>query len=62
MVESYSRAKRCNVHAFTEQYLKESQVSEQNVALLKNAIEFWKEASNTSDAIAPILYKSLLET
>ena len=53
---SYSEATRRVVKPLTTKYLDKSpEVSEQNVALLKNAIELWKTATKTSDAIAPIL-------
>ena len=57
IAESYSRKVNRRVYPITEEYLEEKpEVVEQNVALLKNAIELWRTASRTSDAVAPMLY------
>lgn len=56
IAKSYSEVTGRSVEPVTEKYLEERpEVSEQNVALLQNAIELWKTATKTSDAIAPIL-------
>jgi len=56
IAESYSKVAGKSVEPLTKEYLEEqSEVPEQNVALLKNAIELWKTATKTTDAIAPIL-------
>jgi|GEM_PF-3032285 len=52
----YSKVTGKSVKTLTKEYLEEQwEVSEQNVALLKNAIDLWKTATKTRDAIAPIL-------
>jgi len=57
LAERYSKTVKRKVYPVTEEYLEENpEITEQNVALLKNAIELWRTASQTSDAIAPMLY------
>lgn len=57
LVERYSKTVKRKVYPVTEEYLKENpEVADQNVALLKNAMELWRAASRTSDAVAPMLY------
>lgn len=57
IVERYSKKVNRTIYPITEQYLKEKpEVAEQNIMLLKNAMELWRTASQTSDAVAPILY------
>jgi len=57
IVEHYSEKVRHKVYPIEEEYIEENtEVAEENVALLKNAIELWRVASRTSDAVAPILY------
>jgi hypothetical protein len=56
IIKRYSETAKRPVRPLTEKYLEEEpKVAEQNVALLKNAIELWRTATKTSDAIAPIL-------
>ena len=56
-VEIYSEKVKREVFPITEEYLKKNpEVSKQNVALLKNAMELWREATHTTDAVAPIRY------
>lgn len=58
IVERYSKKVNRKVHPVTEEYLEENpEVANQNVALLKNAMELWRVASRTSDAVAPMLYQ-----
>jgi len=57
IVERYSKTSGRNIHPVTYEHLeKHPEVAEQNVALLKNAMELWRMASQTSVAVAPILY------
>lgn len=57
IVEHYSKTSGRNVRPITYEYLEENpEVAEQNVALLKNAMELWRAASQTSTAVAPMLY------
>jgi hypothetical protein len=56
LVECYRTATRREVYPVTEAYLSEHNIAEENVALLKNAIELWRSASQTTDAIAPLLF------
>jgi len=56
-IRRYSERSNQSIEAITTEYLQEHpEVSIQNVALLKNAIELWKTASQTSDMVAPVLY------
>lgn len=56
VVDHYSEIAERSVQLLTEEYIREHpEVAEQNVALLRNAIELWKTGTRTSDAIAPIL-------
>jgi len=55
-VKRYSEVTERPIQLLTEKYIEEHpEVAEQNIALLKNAIELWKTATRTSDAIAPLL-------
>jgi hypothetical protein len=57
MVKRYSEISGHLVDVVTAEYSEEHpEVASQNVALLKNAIELWKVASQTSDMVAPVLY------
>jgi len=57
LAERYSKIVKRKIFCVTEEYLEENpDVAAQNVALLKNAMELWRAASRTSDAVAPILY------
>jgi len=57
IVELYSKKVKRRIYPITEDYLEKNQeVAKQNVALLKNAMELWRTAIRTSDAILPILY------
>lgn len=57
VVERYSQKVKRKVYPITKEYLeKKPEVADQNIALLKNAMELWRTASQTSDAIAPMLY------
>lgn len=57
IIERYSEKTERKVQAVTTEYLREHpEVAEQNVALLKNAMELWRTASRTSPAVAPMLY------
>lgn len=57
IVERYSEKTGRKVQAVTMEYLREHpEVAEQNVALLKNAMELWRTASRASSAVAPMLY------
>lgn len=52
----YSESTKQTIQLLSDEYVqKQPDVIEQNVALLKNAIELWKTAAKVSDAIAPIL-------
>ena len=56
-VERYSKRVQRKVSPIAEDCLEEHpEIAEQNVALLKNAMELWRAASRTSDAVAPMLY------
>lgn len=57
IVEVYSEKVNRKISPITEEYLKQNpEVSKQNVALLKNAMELWREATHTTDAVASMLY------
>jgi hypothetical protein len=57
LVERYREVGKRAIHPISEEYLdKNPEVAEENVALLKNAIELWRSAAQTTDAIAPILF------
>jgi len=57
VIERYSEKVNRTLYPVTEEYVKEKpKFAEQNVALLKNAMELWRTASQTSDAVAPMLY------
>jgi len=57
LISKYSSECERNIHPLETQYLEEHpEVSLQNIALLKNSMQLWKDASNTSEAIAPVLH------
>jgi len=56
LVKCYRETTGREIYLLTKDYLKNSEISEQNVILLKNAIELWKAATKTTDSVAPILY------
>lgn len=57
LAEQYRSVTKREVYPITEEYLTENpEVTEQNIALLKNAMELWRNASQTTAAIAPILF------
>jgi hypothetical protein len=57
LLKSYREATNTQVYPISENYLeKNSEVPEENVALLKNAIELWRNAAQTTEAVAPILF------
>ena len=56
LVERYRNVAKREIYLVTEEYLEENKVAEENIALLKNAIELWRSASQSTDAIAPILF------
>lgn len=57
IAERYSKTTKRAVRPVTGEYLKDHpEIAEENVALLKNAMELWRAATRTSDAVAPMLY------
>jgi hypothetical protein len=57
LVKHYRTTTKNQVFPITTDYLDDNlEVSEENVALLRNAIELWRNATQTTDAIAPILF------
>jgi len=56
VVNRYSEVSKYNVRAIGNQDAEDLKVSEQNIVLLKNAIEFWRIALQTSPSVAPVLY------
>ena len=57
IVDCYRNTTGREIYPLSKEYLYyHPEVAEQNIALLKNAIELWKAATKTTDAIAPILY------
>ena len=57
LLKSYREATNTQIFSISDNYLnKNSEVPEENVALLKNAIELWRKATQTTHAIAPILF------
>jgi len=57
LVKRYRTATKNQVFPITTEYLDDNlEVTEENVALLRNAIELWRNATQTTDAIAPILF------
>ena len=56
LVESYRSTTKREVYPITEEYLDNNKIAEENIVLLKNAIELWRSASQTTDEIAPILF------
>lgn len=56
LVESYRNTTKREVYPITEEYLDNNKIAEENIVLLKNAIELWRSASQTTDEIAPLLF------
>jgi len=57
IVDIYAKKTKRKIYPVTEEYLQENpEISKQNVALLKNAMELWREATHTTDSISPLLY------
>ena len=57
LVKNYRTRTNRQIYPLTVEYLDDNpQVAEENVALLKNAIELWRSAAQTTDSIAPILF------
>jgi hypothetical protein len=57
IVDIYSERTKRKIYPITEEYLHENpEIPKQNVALLKNAMELWREATHTTDSIAPLLF------
>lgn len=57
LLNHYRAATNTQIYPISGNYLdKNSEVPEENVALLKNAIELWRNAAQTTEAIAPILF------
>lgn len=56
VIRRYSESTKQEIKPLTNEQLdQQPEIAEQNVALLKNAIELWKTATRVSDAISPIL-------
>jgi len=57
LLSDYEEKTNRHVKCITLNYLDEnSELTRQNVALLKNALQLWNDANNTSDEVAPIIY------
>ncbi len=57
IVKCYREETGREIYLITKNHLKNHlELASQNITLLKNAIELWKTATRTSDAVAPILY------
>ncbi len=57
MVGRYATITNRKIFGITKSYLRtHTEVAEENIALLKNAIALWRTAGQTNDAIAPILF------
>jgi hypothetical protein len=57
LVKKYQIHSKRQIEPISTEYLDSSSViQEENIALLKNAIELWRSASQATDAIAPILF------
>jgi len=56
IIELYKKITNRSVHPITLDYLEKNRIYEHNVSLIKNAIEMWRKAIETSDSIAPILF------
>lgn len=57
IVKQYSSISKRNVYPITEEHvLKNPETTDHNISLLKNAIELFRIATDTTDAVAPILY------
>lgn len=57
IAKRYSRKVNRTILPVTEAYFQEHpEIAIQNVALLRNAMELWRAASETNDAVSPVLY------
>jgi hypothetical protein len=57
VVERYSKIVQRKVYPITKDYIERNpEIVDQNVTLLKNAMELWRTATRASDAVAPMLY------
>ncbi len=57
LLKNYRKATKIQIYPVSGNYLeKNPEVPEENVALLRNAIELWRNAAQTTEAIAPILF------
>jgi len=57
LLKDFRTATNHQIYPITAEYLDSNhEVAEENVALLKNAIELWRNAAQTTDAIAPMLF------
>ena len=57
IVERYRNLSARKIFALDEEYLDtHPEIADENVALLRNAIELWRSAAQTTDAVAPILF------
>jgi hypothetical protein len=56
LVKNYRNTTKRQVYPITEEYLNSNKIAEENIVLLKNAIELWRSASQTTDQIAPLLF------
>jgi hypothetical protein len=56
IVDSYRKVTKREIYPITEKYLADNKVAEENIVLLKNAIELWRNAAQTTDEIAPLLF------
>lgn len=57
VLEKYSELTGRKIQPVTHEYLKEhDEVTQENMALLKNSIELWMTALKTTKAVAPILF------
>lgn len=55
-MERYRNVTNREIYLVTEEYLVKNKIAEENIALLKNAMELWRNASQATAAIAPILF------
>lgn len=56
MIERYSESSGRKVQILTEEDIHTLKIKSRNIALLKNAIQLWKDAFDTSESIAPVLF------
>jgi hypothetical protein len=57
LVKRYRVKTNSQIYPITTEYLNDNpQVIQENVALLKNSMELWRNAAQTTDAVAPILF------